>query len=383
MLNYKNLIYSYLILFVISTNSSVDIIGPVINADGIGQISIAIYETISSKIETNILPTKLCLDSLSDSLKHNIIKNKKKIPESDIVIFTILAPHIARYNLQNADNKFKIAFSLFESDHLPSDWVESLNNNVDLIVVSCNWLIDVYKRSGVTVPVHCLNIPINTSDLIKKKKLKSDKFIFGMSAGPWQRKNHLKLIEAFKRQFGHNNNLNLYIHVREFDEILNGKKKYNENVVNYCKKINLAARGAKNIKIIGKTLTRKQYVDFLQCLDCYVLPSGGEGYSITPREALILGIPCILSKNSAHLDLLNVPGIKFIESSGLIKSSFDFKEFASGSQDDISVDALQTALNEAYENYENLKKIVDVNNADNLKINYQSLQKSYLRLLNL
>ena len=194
MLNYKNLTYGYLILLFLSINSSVDIIGPVINADGIGQISIAMYETISSKIETNIFPTKLCLDSLSDSLKHNIINNKKKVPESDIVIFTMLAPHIAKYNLDKAKDKFKIAISLFESDKLPSNWVESLNNNVDAVVVSCNWLVDVYKKSGVTVPVYCLNIPINTSDLVKKDKLKSDKFIFGMSAGSWQRKNHLKLI---------------------------------------------------------------------------------------------------------------------------------------------------------------------------------------------
>jgi glycosyltransferase involved in cell wall biosynthesis len=381
MLNYKNLLYRYLILLVLPINSSVDIIGPVINADGIGQIAIAIYETISSKIETNVFPTKLSFDSLSHGLKQNIIFNKNKKPESNIVIFTILAPHIAKYKLNKAKDKFKIAFSLFESDKLPPDWVKSLNNNVDLVVVSCNWLIDVYKKSGVTVPVHCLNIPINTSDLVKKKKFKSDKFIFGMSAGPWQRKNHLKLIEAFKKQFGHNNNLHLYIHIREFDAILNGKKKYNQNIVNYCKKIKQAIKGTKNIRVLGRTLSRNDYVDFLQSLDCYVLPSGGEGYSITPREALTLGIPCILSKNSAHLDLFDVPGIKFIESSGTIESSFDFKEFASGSQDDISVDDLQSALNEAYVNYENLKKIVYFNNADNLKISHQSLQKSYLSLL--
>jgi glycosyltransferase involved in cell wall biosynthesis len=372
-----------LILLFLSINSSVDIIGPVINTDGIGQISIAMYETISSKLKTNMFPTKLCLDSLSDRLKHNIINNKNKVPESDIVIFTMLATYIAKYNLDKAKDKFKIAISLFESDKLPSNWVESLNNNVDAVVVSCNWLVDVYKKSGVTVPVYCLNIPINTSDLVKKDKLKSDKFIFGMSAGPWQRKNHLKLIEAFKNEFGHNNNVNLHIHIREFADLLSGKKKYPENIRNYCKKIQLYVKGAKNIKIIGKTLSREQYINFLQSLDCYVLPSGGEGYSITPREALILGIPCILSKNSAHLDLLNVPGIKFIESSGLIKSSFDFKEFASGSQYEIAIEDLQKALVNVYENYENFKKLVKVNNSINLKINYESLQNDYLHFLNL
>ncbi len=373
----------YLLFTVLLSVNSVDIIGPVINADGIGQISISIYKTISSKIETNVFPTKYSFDSVSDDLKQNIICNKNKKPESDIVIFTILAPHIAKYNLDKAKDKFKIAVSLFESDRLPPDWVESLNNNVDLVVVSCNWLIDVYKKSGISIPVYCLNLPIDTSYLVNKEKSKEAKFIFGMSAGPWQRKNHLKLIEAFKKQFGNNNNFNLYIHIREFDDILNGKKKYNQNIVNYCKKIKLAAKGVENIKIFGKTLTRKQYVNFLQSLDCYVLPSGGEGYSITPREALILGIPCILSKNSAHLDLLNVPGIKFIESSGDIESSFDFKEFAGGFQADIKIEDLQKALIYVYENYENFKKAANINNAINLKISYESMQNDYLNLLNL
>lgn len=227
-----------------------------------------------------------------------------------------------------------------------------------------------------------MNIPIETADLIKKEKAKSDKFIFGMSAGPWQRKNHLKLIEAFKNEFGHNNNVNLHIHIREFAEILTGKKKYPKNIINYCKKIQLAAKGAKNIKIIGKTLSREHYVNFLQSLDCYVLPSGGEGYSIPPREALILGIPCILSKNSAHLDLLNLPGIKFIKSGGSIRSCFDFQEFASGNQDIITVLDLQKALLDVYTNYDNFQKVVYINTASSLKINHESLQDDYLNLLN-
>jgi glycosyltransferase involved in cell wall biosynthesis len=383
MLNYKNLIYRYLIFWACFISSSVDIIGPVVNADGIGQISIGIYKTISSKVTTNVFPTKLNIDSLSAELKQNILENKNKKPESNIVIFTMLAPNITKYNLHNACNKFKIAVSLFESDQLPTEWVKSLNNNVDVVVVSCSWLVDVYKKSGINIPVYYLNLPIDTSDLIKKEKAKSDKFIFGMSAGPWQRKNHLELIEAFKNEFGHNNNVNLHIHIREFADILNGKKKYPENIRNYCKKIQLAAKGAKNIKIIGETLNRHQYVNFLQSLDCYVLPSGGEGYSITPREALILGIPCILSKNSAHLDLLNVPGIKFIESAGLIKSSFDFKEFASGYQDNITVFNIQKSLRDVYRDYENFKKIVQINNESNLRINHESLQNDYLNLLNI
>ena len=43
-----------------------------------------------------------------------------------------------------------------------------------------------------------------------------------------------------------------------------------------------------------------KYIEFISTFDCYVNLSKGEGFSIPPRESLALGIPCIISDNTAH-----------------------------------------------------------------------------------
>jgi glycosyltransferase involved in cell wall biosynthesis len=47
-------------------------------------------------------------------------------------------------------------------------------------------------------------------------------------------------------------------------------------------------------------LSDKEYLSFLTSLDAYVMLSMGEGFSVTPREAMALGLPVILSENTGH-----------------------------------------------------------------------------------
>ena len=55
-----------------------------------------------------------------------------------------------------------------------------------------------------------------------------------------------------------------------------------------------------NVELTEGMLSREENIDFFRDIDCYVLVSKAEGFSITPREALAAGIPCILSNNTAH-----------------------------------------------------------------------------------
>jgi glycosyltransferase involved in cell wall biosynthesis len=54
-----------------------------------------------------------------------------------------------------------------------------------------------------------------------------------------------------------------------------------------------------------------------QCADVYVNVSHHEGLSWTPIEAMLCGVPCILSDSTAHLDFNNNPGIYFVEQADL------------------------------------------------------------------
>jgi glycosyltransferase involved in cell wall biosynthesis len=362
---------------------SVDIIGPIVQADGIGQISIGIFETIKNFKKTSVFSDVFSFTNISDDLELDI-KNFKKNYNSDIVFFTNLASaYDSKKEIIN-NYQIKIACSLFETNFLPQSWVQALNN-FDLIVVNCNWLIDVYNKSGVTIPIYNLNIPLPANDLIRKNiNNSSDKFIFGMTAGPWRRKNHIKLIKSFKKTFANNNDVILKIHIRKFHELLAQNPQDHfawRHVINYCNEIKSLVENAPNIEIIGDVLSREDYLKFMTSLNCLVLPSSGEGFSISPRESLALGLPTIISKNTSHLDLAGIPGVLFIPSDNEIPAVADFDGLKVGMQYDVNESDISISLREMYDNYGFYKQEALKNDCDNLKISYSSLANDYLTLI--
>lgn len=364
--------------------SNIDIIGPVNQADGIGQISIGIFETIKDQIKTFVFPNDYRLDNISDDLSNNILKNLKNNYNYQTLFFTNLAS--TYFNLENVIKNYslKIACSLFEADRLPDLWVKALNN-FDIVVVHSAWLIDAYQQSGINVPIYNINIPLATEDLVRKSLDKSsNKFIFGMTAGPWRRKNHIKLIEAFKKIFKNNDNVLLKIHIRKFYELLSLDPKcfYDwRYVIDYCHEIKNLIGDAQNIEIVGDVLDRHDYIEFISSLDCLVLPSAGEGFSISPRESLALGIPIIISENSSHLDLASYPGVLFIPSKDKINAVVDFDGLNFGKQYDIGIEDISKSLEEMLLKYSYYKDGALLNSCESLKLSYSSLVSDYLTLI--
>src|SRR5690606_1798913 len=103
---------------------------------------------------------------------------------------------------QSITSPLKISYSMFESDAIPPLWVNILNSFYDMVVVPDPYLISVYKNSGVKIPIFVLPLGILIEDLLKiplKEKI-GDPFVFGMSAGFWERKNHIKILRAFAKK---------------------------------------------------------------------------------------------------------------------------------------------------------------------------------------
>ena len=106
----------------------------------------------------------------------------------------------------------------------------------------------------------------------------------------------------------------------------------------------------KNIEIIEALLPHKQYIGFLQSLDCYVLLSKGEGLSFdTLREALALSKPCIISDNTAHHTIAKTGFVYAVPSNIKEPAKYDFGVF--GYQFNCKVEDVQKALREVYVNY--------------------------------
>ena len=59
---------------------------------------------------------------------------------------------------------------MFESSKIPNEWANILNNYFDIVVVPDSYLIEIYKNSGVNLPIFVLPLSISIEELLKLPK---------------------------------------------------------------------------------------------------------------------------------------------------------------------------------------------------------------------
>ena len=91
----------------------------------------------------------------------------------------------------------------------------------------------------------------------------------------------------------------------------------------------------------------------MDSIDCYVFVSQGEGFSITPRECLALGKPCILSNNSSHKTICESGFVLPLKAERKIPATYEiFNNQQIGYYLDCEVDDLANLMVDAVTNYD-------------------------------
>jgi glycosyltransferase involved in cell wall biosynthesis len=267
----------------------------------------------------------------------------------------------------------KIAYSMLEGTAIPKQWVDILNKQFDAVVVPDTFYQQVYSTSGVTIPVFVIPCGFYLEEFFEYplKSVIHKPFVFGMTAAFAARKNYELLLEAFACEFGNNPDVMLKLHGRGGDNY-------------FLIKDIIKSHKLKNVKLINKVLSRLDYLKFMVSLDCYVLLSKGEGFSLTPREALALGIPCILSNNTAQKTICATGFVYTVPSD--IKEPAYYKCFGGccGNNFNCTLADARKALREVYRDYYNYlhkahraRKWVKKYLYENLKELYLALVKPY------
>lgn len=272
------------------------------------------------------------------------IVNGKSSSAGKVALLTDIIWHkwANNYELVPENSVIKLAYSMLESDAIPLQWVTALNTHFDAVIVPDPFLEQTYRKSGVTIPIFVLPCLLQLDDLFKQKiKSKRNKiFKFGTSCLINPNKNIEILIEAFSRTFQKNINVELIIHSREASAAQ----------VNDLNKI-IKNKKLLNCKIVSRRFNRADYIDFIKQLDCYVSISKGEGFSIIPREALALGIPCILSNNTAQKTICNSGFVHPVASSIKEPAFYDHLMGQSGFRFNCKINDVILSLKSVYYNY--------------------------------
>ena len=317
------------------------LIGSVNFSGGITRIPIIFIDLLKDKLNINFINTiPYNLQDIANDVRNIILNNAYTAGNVSILTDILWYPiYCKSYNLV-PDSKIKISYSMLESTKIPQAWVNILNDKFDAVVVPDEFLIEVYKKSGVKIPIFVLPLPVRLEEFLKKpKKCKPNiPFRFGLSAENNARKNFDLVIDAFQDAFGNSNNVTLKIHSKDVNYLANLRQKLKE-------------KKATNIELIEKVFSWQEYIEFISSLDCYTFLSKGEGFSITPRESLAAGVPCILSNNTAHKIICDSGHVLAVKSDILEDAYYKIFNQTCGYHFNCKINDVTKALKEVYRNY--------------------------------
>ena len=358
------------------------VIGFVKMGDGIGRQSAELIHALHDRVNIAFVPTRSSdLSDVPPSIRSILVKTKKK-RMGKIVLYEEPLP-IPNGKIHCRLNKFlkepknrdqiRIAYSMVESSRIPSEWADSLNTYFDAVAVPDEFLVEVYQLSGVSIPIFILPLGLEMDSFLEQptKSVRNQPFCFINPSSMIPRKNHEGLIQAFYQAFGDNPDVQLLMNYRyESGNAL-------ERVAHLIDTLNV-----KNIILQNEALDNQQYLQVLLKGDVLVSLSKGEGFSIQPREAMALGLPVVISDNTAHKTIIKT-GLACGIDCPIAETAYSpFLHCTCGEEYTADIEQAAGVLRDLYENYEKhlesaleRKKWASCYQFENLKPLYLSLIK--------
>lgn len=326
----------------------VTILGSVKMSDGLGRHPVELINAFSNELEFSMIHTaKPCFIDVPRKTKKIIKSNYKKQGKILLSFDSVWTPTyscIRHLKEEDALHQLRIAYSMFESTAIPPEWVTILNCYFDAIVVPDPFHEEVYKTSGVQTPIFVLPLVLDLQPCLAKplKEKPNTPFVFGNLSACVERKNQLLLIKAFHQAFGNRSDVLLKINSRYVDP------DYKQTIDDYIKQHDLT-----NVIVSTVCLDKHSYLNFFSSLDAYISISTGEGFSIQPREAMALGIPTLVTNNTAQTTIAKSNLTLTIETPEKIPALYNWNKTRSyGEWSTCSEEEVSKALLSLYNNYE-------------------------------
>ena len=194
--------------------------------------------------------------------------------------------------------KINVGYTIWETSLLHPEWKNYINKTVDKVLVGCTWNVDVFKESGVTVPVGVVPHGINAEEFddinpYEITGISDDAYIF-YSIFQWtERKHPIALIKAYWYAFQNDENVALVLKVYRNDYSEQEKFAIRETVTR-LKKVTPMFTHPK-IYLILNMLSHKEMLGLHARGDCYVSLDRGEGFGLSPFAAGAAGNPIIVT----------------------------------------------------------------------------------------
>lgn len=183
----------------------------------------------------------------------------------------------------NNVSEFRIGYTMVENTRMGKRWTKWCND-MDAIFVPSEYLIEVFRESGVTKPIIAVRQGIDSRRYKFIERKTKSKYIFGTIGYQDERKNWKDLVTAFSSEFDKNEPVELWI----------------KNTNPYWGSHHFSDP---RIKIIHRMYSFDDVMRLYSLMDCFVFPSHAEGSGLPPREAMATGLPTIVTNWSGLTEI--------------------------------------------------------------------------------
>jgi len=191
---------------------------------------------------------------------------------------------------------FNVNYFAWETDRVPNEWVAQLNK-MDLVLVPCDANVQAARKSGVVVPV--VKVP-HTFDKFRYEKVTTPLNIDGVEGRfkflticQYAKKKGIDaLLKSYFAEFRSNDPvmlvLKMYLGPNDGQEQLD----WLAGLINEMKE-QLRIGDYAPVLLLNQVMSDDEIERLYATCDAYVLPSRGEGWSITHFDAMGWGLPPI------------------------------------------------------------------------------------------
>lgn len=264
----------------------------------------------------NVYPTDMVasIDLYSADMKSYLLTLQKQQIKSPVIHYQAAPANAFSFPL----SPLSIGRTMFETDSLPSSWVEILNEMTEVWVPS-EFNRETFTSAGVKLDkIKILPEPLDENKYnplnVLPYPLKITPSFKFLSVFDWSaRKGWELLIRAYFEEFSEDDDVSLILKVSKINE---------PNINPYSKIKDITSKlGLKNfphIHIIQETLSQEDMIRLYAAADCYVLPSRGEGWGRPYMEAMAMELPTIGTRWSGQQAFMNDDNSYLINIEGLV-----------------------------------------------------------------
>lgn len=183
------------------------------------------------------------------------------------------------YSILRMETPLRVIYTMFESTKIPDDWKDYLEA-ADLIIVPSKWCQAVFKKAGfktVVVPLGYDDRVFKFKQRVNKRKERKD-FVFLHYNAFNIRKGFAEVWTAFNKEFRKDEPVRLVL----------------KTTLRGAIPLPITKAMYPNVDIINESIPEEKLADLCGEADCFVYPSRGEGFGMTPLEAMATGLPTIV-----------------------------------------------------------------------------------------